>query len=117
MVANIFIYGPRLILRKKKTVILEIFLQMVTLYCYIVQLYSERNSESGSGRRSSESTPKFHEDDLVQLILLRNWRLIRYLKEIGEFNKVYETTRQITKPILQQLFFIYLVFYVYAYFG
>ena len=44
-------------------------------------------------------------------------RLIKYLSELRDGTLIIETLRYLTKPILSKFFFIYLIFYLYAYLG
>ena len=55
--------------------------------------------------------------DLDMVIILRNMRLIKYLSELRDGMLIIETLRYLTKPILSKFFFVYLVFYMYAYLG
>ena len=51
------------------------------------------------------------------VFIFRNFRLIHHFYVIKDAKLVSETIKYLTKPILSKLFFIYLIFYIYAYIG
>ena len=55
--------------------------------------------------------------DLDMVVILRNIRLTKYLSELRDTMIIIKTLRYLTKPILSKFFFIYLIFYMYAYLG
>ena len=44
-------------------------------------------------------------------------RNLRYIQEVADMNLVIKTCNALSKPIMNRFFFIYLVFYEFAYFG
>ena len=109
MLKNFIIIGPKRLCGGRKKMYLELILQvgflvvLVTDYCMDYQKLGENSI-----------TQLF---DLDMVIILRNMRLIKYLSELRDGMLIIETLRYLTKPILSKFFFVYLVFYMYAYLG
>ena len=55
--------------------------------------------------------------DLNIVFIIRNARLIIYLDVVRDAKFVSETVKYLTKPILTKFFFVYIIFYEYAYMG
>ena len=54
---------------------------------------------------------------LGAVFIIRNARLLIHFKVLRDVFRMQETVRFISKPILNKLFFIYLIYYEYAYLG
>ena len=87
---------------------LEIFLQLDFLMQMCFLNFQEDNYTS-----SAES--EFL--DLAIVFLIRNARLIIYLGVIRDAKFVEETVKYLSKPIMTKFFFVYLIYYEYAYMG
>jgi len=55
--------------------------------------------------------------DLDLIFLFRNARLSVYFNVIRDFKFVSETVKYLSKPIMTKFFFVYIIFYEYAYMG
>ena len=55
--------------------------------------------------------------DLDIVFIFRNARLFGYLDVIRDAKFVSETVKYLSKPIMTKFFFVYLIFYEYAYLG
>ena len=53
--------------------------------------------------------------DLTNIFMLRIVRVVIYCREIQDVELVYLTCTYLTKPILKRFFFLYILFYEYAY--
>ena len=94
----------KVVARDRKVVLIEIFLQIAFVGLILVQVLST-------------SIYAKYLTNLYNIFLIRNFRLIRYLKEVQDVFLLFRTFVFLTKPILTKFFFVYLVFYEYAYFG
>ena len=103
LIANVALLGFK-IATKKRAIIFELFLQAAFVCLIIIQV-------------SATFTYQRYYISLYNVFLMRNFRLSRYLREIEAVHLVFQTCFLLSKPILSKFFFIYLVYYEYAYFG
>ena len=80
----------------------EIVLQITTVVFLIMQV-------------SSSETYLEQIYDLTNIFMLRIVRVVIYCREIQDVELVYLTCTYLTKPILKRFFFLYILFYEYAY--
>ena len=106
MLVNFFVLGPVYIYRSRRIILYELVLQLFHISLVIEEISLRRN-----GMQLEESS------DLQGIFWLRNVRCIRYIREIADMNLVIKTCLDLSKPIMNRFFFIYLVFYEFAYFG
>ena len=105
MVFSFVVLGCKNALKAKITLCLELLIQLASFW-YIILLFSHKDFT------------KFGEfTELALVFCLRNLRLLGFMSEVENMKLIFETTRNITKPILGKFLFIYLVFYVYAQVG
>ena len=86
---------------------LEILLQLDFIIQACLQGY-EKNNYDG---KETEFL------DLAIVFILRNARLIYYLDVVRDAKFVEETVKYLSKPIMTKFFFVYIIYYEYAYMG
>lgn len=108
MILNFFVVGPKKLWRSKKIMYFEIFLQFWFIFRIMSSIWNPRTQGEVEG---SELL------DLDMVFILRNFRLYGYLDVIRDAKFVSETVKYLSKPIMTKFFFVYLIFYEYAYLG
>ena len=83
-------------------------LQSWCVYRLISRLWGEHGS-------SHVAESEFLDLDII--VILRNVRLYAYLDVVRDAKFISETVKYLSKPILTKFFFVYLIFYEYAYLG
>lgn len=94
------------LLQSKKLYILELILQAISIYAYVM-LYTD-GPESQYAQGASMLSFAF---------LLRNLRISELLKEVKSFKVIMDMLMRMTVPILYQLACLYIVFYTFAIIG
>lgn len=107
LIANFAVIGWRKLWESRKLMYFEILLQLDFLIQASLQGYEKRNY---SGRETEFL-------DLAIVFILRNARLIYYLDVVRDAKFVEETVKYLSKPIMTKFFFVYLIYYEYAYMG
>ena len=105
-ILNFVVLGPTIIWNEKKV----LYFELLTQGFFFVYLFRFLLDEQTFSKYSIFS-------DLTLITLLRNVRVFHYFVEAESVKVMTETTRHVTKPILGQFLFIYLVFYGYAQLG
>ena len=112
MLANFICIGPSKLWQTRKIMYFELLLQIaLALQAIIDSTILKSKYESTSGVVPKEIY------DLGIVFIFRNFRLIHHFYVIKDAKLVADTIQYLTKPILSKLFFIYLIFYIYAYIG
>lgn len=106
MILNFIVVPPRVLAKFGKLYFFEILLQGYFVYS-VYYIYG--NPDYLKVRHELQ--------DLGILFTLRNARLLKYTRMIKDVEFVWKTLSYLSKPILNRFFFIYLVFYEYAYVG
>ena len=109
MILNFAIIGPRKLCKSRKIMYLECLLQLDFIIRILMMAFI--NHQGIENQRESEFL------DLDFVFIMRNARLYIYLDVVRDFNFVSETVKYLSKPILTKFFFVYLIFYEYAYMG
>lgn len=109
LVLQFLVHGPRYLFKEKlMQTTLEIALQVTYWASLIVDLVGPRNEQYGTGHR-------FMRVNII--FLLRNLRILELLSELRDFQIMRQTTANLTSPVFTKLFFLYLIYYLYAIVG
>ena len=109
MCANLAIIGIKNCWHGRRAIIFEAILQASFILLQANNIAGWRNEDNSLVRTELYS--------LGQIFIFRNARLIKDMRMIKSFEFIVQTLGYLTKPILTKFFFIYLVFYEYAYLG
>ena len=109
MLANFIVIGPKKLCGGRKKMYFELILQVGFLTVLLTDYFLEYQ------KLGENSVSQLFDLDMV--VILRNIRLTKYLSELRDTMIIIKTLRYLTKPILSKFFFIYLIFYMYAYLG
>ena len=104
MIQNFVILGFRNVINVRRVILIELVLQIMGATQIIVQL----------------ATDDFYLariQDLYFVFLLRNFRLLKVLREVADVDFVMSTCVYISKPIVNKFFFLWIVYYEFAVLG
>ena len=107
MIANFIVVPPKALREFGKIFFFEILLQLY----FVLALYDHLKF------RSDYMLLRHELQDLGIVFTLRNIRLMKYTRIIKDVEFIWKTIFYLSKPIMTRFFFIYLVFYEYAYVG
>ena len=110
MVANFVVIGFKKLCQSRKLMFLELMLQIDFLAIMIFVVIASQNETISLARKTEFM-------DLNIVFIIRNARLVIYLDVVRDAKFVSETVKYLTKPILTKFFFVYIIFYEYAYMG
>ena len=104
MIENFVILGFWNVIQVRKVILLELLLQIMGATQIVVQI-------------ATTDIYLNKVQDLYFVFLLRNLRLVKVFREVSDVDFVLTTCTYVSKPIVNKLFFIYIVYYEFAVLG
>ena len=107
LIANMITLKFKVILKTRKFLVLEIFLQLSYWTTFFIDIAVKTGEDSNLARFTR----------INAIFMLRNLRVLDLLAELKEFQIIITTMKSLTAPIISKLLFLYVVFYLYAIVG
>ena len=107
LIANMITLKFKVILKTRKFLVLEIFLQISYWTTFFIDIAVKTGEDSNLARFTR----------INAIFMLRNLRVLDLLAELKEFQIIITTMKSLTAPIISKLLFLYVVFYLYAIVG
>ena len=105
LVLNIYFIGVKQIVKKKKYLLLEGLLQLLTIIVYFFLMHPTEYYVSKGYNIS------------MTIYLMRLVRVLDFITEIQQFNIILSTLEKFTMPFLSMTANLYTLFYTYAFIG
>ena len=107
LIANMLTLKFKVILKTRKFLVLEIFLQISYWTTFFIDIAVKTGEDSNLARFTR----------INAIFMIRNLRVLDLLAELKEFQIIITTMKSLTAPIISKLLFLYVVFYLYAIVG